>query len=513
LRGLNSDLDSAISGALHSSILDQERYVNVKRAPFAHAVHRLTYALRPLDTPSETKDGLWFWFSALFRDDPCLRLLEEHEEDLKQKFQRMTVRGLHQKLKSASYPPQDVRLIILGAHNARQTDALIDPVVLPPSPEPHQAIPQTHWRYPSVEQGTAPSQQVSISRAVSPPQVEPRRPLNSNADAYAQDLSPMDWFSSLTTVRSIPDEGLRQGSPHPEPSTLHRHSEHTSALLSFTGHFSSRDVDSNLPPAHANHARLSERLAKPGYRLPPPFEDMEIPDSLPPSPTAPAALPTAEMSSRQTLEAGATSQPAESTRTISNGYSSIYTSSSNLRHSTRPEILALGELGAVDSMPDPIKAVLDWRGRQAEGFKQTGRRKMRTPGVTWELPLGDYELSGEEDNQRKRRKPDVTWKLPPSIYKLSGEEDNQRKRWKPDITRELPPSFYKLSGEEDSQRRWRLPLIHRMEAVRGEAFEQTSLRKRRSPGVTWELPPGDYVVSRASSGSSRRISPPDPPLV
>jgi len=37
----------------------------------------------------------------------------------------MTVRGLHQTLKSTSYPPQDVRLIILGAYNARQTDAAL----------------------------------------------------------------------------------------------------------------------------------------------------------------------------------------------------------------------------------------------------------------------------------------------------------------------------------------------------------------------------------------------------
>ena len=61
----------------------------------------------------------------MFRADPCLRFLEELEEDLKQKFQRMTVRGLHQKLKSTSYPPQDVRLITLGAYNARQTDAAL----------------------------------------------------------------------------------------------------------------------------------------------------------------------------------------------------------------------------------------------------------------------------------------------------------------------------------------------------------------------------------------------------
>ena len=164
---------------------------------------------------------------------------------MKQKFERMTVRRLHQKLKSASYPPQDVRLIILGAYNARQTDV---------------------------------------------------------------------------------------------------------------------------------------------------------------------ALPTAEMSSRQTQEAGgATRQPAESNRTFSSGHSttaaSIGASTDNPRHSPRPEILALGEVGAVDYMRDPIEAVMDWQGRQVEGFKQTGLRKRRTPGVTWELSPAADDLSREEDNQRPRRIP------------------------------------------------------------------------------------------------------------
>jgi len=112
-----------------------------------------------------------------------------------------------------------------------------------------------------------------------------------------------------------------------------------------------------------------------------------------------AALPTAEMSSRQTLEAGATRQPAESTRTFSSGHSttaaSIGASTDNLRHSPRPGILALGEVGVVGSMRDPIEAVLDRQDRQVEGFKQTGLRKRGTPGVTWELPPGDYELSDE----------------------------------------------------------------------------------------------------------------------
>jgi len=90
------------------------------------------------------------------------------------------------------------------------------------------------------------------------------------------------------------------------------------------------------------------------------------------------------MSSRQTLDAGATRQPAESVRTFSSSHSTtteyIGTSTGNLRHSPRPEILALGEVGAVGSMRDPIEAMLDRQGRQVEGFKQTGLRKWGTPG-------------------------------------------------------------------------------------------------------------------------------------
>lgn len=67
------------------------------------------------------------------------------------------------------------------------------------------------------------------------------------------------------------------------------------------------------------------------------------------------------------------------------------------------------EVGAVGPpsppMRDPIEAVLDWQGRQVEAFKQTGRTKQRTPGVTWELPPGHLEPSGEEENQRKRKIP------------------------------------------------------------------------------------------------------------
>ncbi len=61
--------------------------------PFLHPVHGLTYALRRLRILSQIEDGLWISFSAFFRTDPCSRLLEELEQDLRQKVQRMTVRG------------------------------------------------------------------------------------------------------------------------------------------------------------------------------------------------------------------------------------------------------------------------------------------------------------------------------------------------------------------------------------------------------------------------------------
>jgi len=97
----------------------------VKRASSPYPVHPLTCAFRCLDILSKTEDSLCFRFSAFFRADPCLRLLEELKEDLKQRVQRMTVRGLHQKMKSTSYTPQDARLIILDACNAHQTDAAL----------------------------------------------------------------------------------------------------------------------------------------------------------------------------------------------------------------------------------------------------------------------------------------------------------------------------------------------------------------------------------------------------
>ena len=85
-------------------------------------------------------------------------------------------------------------LYLMPEHQPYTTFHLTDPVVLPPFPEPHQAIPQTHWQYPSVEPRTAPS----------PPQVEPRRLLISGADAYAWDPASMDWFTS-TNGGSIPN--------------------------------------------------------------------------------------------------------------------------------------------------------------------------------------------------------------------------------------------------------------------------------------------------------------------
>jgi hypothetical protein len=66
---------------------------------FAHP--RLTYALRRLDILSQIEDSLWFRFSAFFRADPCLRLLEELEENLKRRVERTTVRGFA--LKSEEY--------------------------------------------------------------------------------------------------------------------------------------------------------------------------------------------------------------------------------------------------------------------------------------------------------------------------------------------------------------------------------------------------------------------------
>jgi len=59
---------------------------------FPHPIHRLTYALRRLGILSQTEDSLWMRFSALARADPCLRLLGELEQNLKDKVRLMTVR-------------------------------------------------------------------------------------------------------------------------------------------------------------------------------------------------------------------------------------------------------------------------------------------------------------------------------------------------------------------------------------------------------------------------------------
>ena len=63
------------------------------RFPIPTLCTRLQYAPRRLGILCPIEDGLWFSFSALFRADPCLRLLEGLEQDLRRKVQRMTVRG------------------------------------------------------------------------------------------------------------------------------------------------------------------------------------------------------------------------------------------------------------------------------------------------------------------------------------------------------------------------------------------------------------------------------------
>ena len=59
--------------------------------PFLRPVHHLTYALRRLGILSQAEDSLWISLSSTFRADPSLRLLEELEQDLRQKVQRMAV--------------------------------------------------------------------------------------------------------------------------------------------------------------------------------------------------------------------------------------------------------------------------------------------------------------------------------------------------------------------------------------------------------------------------------------
>ena len=174
---------------------------------------------------------------------------------------------------------------------------LTDPVVLPAFPEPHQVNPQTHWQYPSAEPRAVPSQQPSGSRAHPAPPVDPRPVPNSSADAYAWDLSPMDWFSSSMNDNNVPDETLhsRQAPPHPDSSSLNRHSDHSSTMPPLPSHISRRDVGSYPPPIHAIHASLPESLPEANRQLPPAFlpgnpsyEDTTIPYSLLSASNAPA---------------------------------------------------------------------------------------------------------------------------------------------------------------------------------------------------------------------------------
>ena len=64
-----------------------------KSFPFPHPAHGLTCALRRLDILSRNEGGPWMSFLALFRADPCLRLMKKLEPDLRRKVQLMTVRG------------------------------------------------------------------------------------------------------------------------------------------------------------------------------------------------------------------------------------------------------------------------------------------------------------------------------------------------------------------------------------------------------------------------------------
>ena len=102
-------------------------------------------------------------------------------------------------------------------------------------------------------------------------------------------------------------------------------------------------------------------------------------------------------------------RPTKSTVSDLSGKAVVDTDHDGAMSSCSSLVPTASEVGAVGPptppMRDPIEAVLDWQGRQVEAFKQTGRTKQRTPGVTWELPPGHYEPSGEEDDQRKRKIP------------------------------------------------------------------------------------------------------------
>jgi len=102
-------------------------------------------------------------------------------------------------------------------------------------------------------------------------------------------------------------------------------------------------------------------------------------------------------------------RPTKSTVSELSGKAVIDTDHDGGMSSCSSLVQTASEVGAVapPSLPmrDPIEAVWDWQGRQVEAFKETGRKKQRTPGVTWELPPGHYEPSGEENEQRQRRIP------------------------------------------------------------------------------------------------------------
>ena len=88
LRNANPDIDGAISQALHSSILDGERWEELFNS---HTYTVSIMLFRRLDILLQTEGSPWISFSASFRVDPSLRLLEGLEQDLRQKVQRITV--------------------------------------------------------------------------------------------------------------------------------------------------------------------------------------------------------------------------------------------------------------------------------------------------------------------------------------------------------------------------------------------------------------------------------------
>jgi len=90
----------------------------------------------------------------------------------------MTVRGLRQKLKSTSYPSQDVRLIILGAYNARQTDAALPTAEIPSrqtleagaTPQPAESARTFYSGHSTTTESIGTSSQISRFHPASVPQ-------------------------------------------------------------------------------------------------------------------------------------------------------------------------------------------------------------------------------------------------------------------------------------------------------------------------------------------------------